>query len=206
MQRLVIVFSLVCLAGPVTAQELKEEDVKFFEQKIRPVLAQKCYKCHAADAEKVKGGLLLDTREGTLAGGDSGAAIVPGDPDKSLLITAVRYNDGTLQMPPTGPLPEEQVNDLVTWVRMNAPDPRTTRPAPSPNGAPSYGGQGKNHWAFKPVKKSSVPEVKMNDWVATPVDAFIVAKLEEKNIPIGAPLGTQIRPRLRPRGPAVRRC
>ena len=74
--------------------------VEFFEKKIRPVLVEHCYDCHSADAKKVKGGLLLDTREGSLKGGDNGPALVPGNPDKSLLIKAVRYTDPDLQMPP----------------------------------------------------------------------------------------------------------
>src|SRR4051794_17539733 len=98
---------------------------QFFESRIRPLLADNCYKCHSQLSEKVKGGLLLDTREGTLKGGETGAAIVPGDPEKSLLIKAVRYTDPDLQMPPKNKkLSEAQIADLVAWVKMGAPDPR----------------------------------------------------------------------------------
>src|SRR5438034_7897906 len=76
-----------------------DEGVEFFEKKIRPLLVENCYQCHSAQSEKVKGGLLLDTREGVLKGGDTGAALVPGDPEKSLLIKAVRHTDKELQMP-----------------------------------------------------------------------------------------------------------
>src|SRR5262245_15325563 len=76
------------------------EDLEFFENKIRPLLVENCYKCHSAQSEKLKGGLLLDTREGVLKGGETGPAIVPGDPEKSLLIKAVRYTDKDLKMPP----------------------------------------------------------------------------------------------------------
>jgi len=79
--------------------------LEFFEQKIRPVLVEKCYSCHSAAAEKLKGNLHLDTREGTLKGGDLGPAIVPGDPDRSLLIKAIRFTDEDLQMPPKKRLP-----------------------------------------------------------------------------------------------------
>src|SRR5437899_1191446 len=93
---------LMQFAGPKpsVAAEPSPAQLQFFESRIRPVLADKCYKCHSERAEKVKGGLLLDTRARMLKGGESGPAIVPGDPDKSLLIKAVRYSDPDLQMPP----------------------------------------------------------------------------------------------------------
>src|SRR3954447_26019582 len=97
----------------------------FFEQKIRPLLVENCYKCHSAQAEKVKGGLLLDTAEGLLKGGDSGPVIAAGDPEKSLLIKAVRYTDPELTMPPKDKkLSPDQIADLEAWVKMGAPDPR----------------------------------------------------------------------------------
>src|SRR5687768_7983339 len=88
----------------------------FFESRIRPVLEQHCYKCHSAQSEKLKGGLHVDTHEGLLKGGDTGPAVVPGDVEKSLLIRALQYKDETLQMPPKQRLPDEVVNDFVTWV------------------------------------------------------------------------------------------
>ncbi len=107
--------------------------LEFFEKKIRPTLADNCYQCHSRQSEKLKGGLLLDTREGLLKGGETGPAIEPGDPDHSLLIKAVRYTDEKLQMPPKGKkLSPEQIADLETWLKMGAPDPRN-----SPSGAVS---------------------------------------------------------------------
>src|SRR6267378_676673 len=91
---------LVLWFVPLVEVRGADDGVEFFEKKIRPLLVEHCYKCHGAQSEKVKGGLLLDTREGVLKGGDTGAAIVPGDPEKSLLIKAVRYTDPDLQMPP----------------------------------------------------------------------------------------------------------
>ncbi len=108
------------------------EQAKFFETKIRPVLMNKCAKCHSSTAEKLKGGLLVDSREGLRKGGDTGPAIVPGNPDESLLITAIRYTDESLQMPPNGQLPDAVVADFEDWVKMGAPDPRgssATKPA-----------------------------------------------------------------------------
>lgn len=115
-------------AMPGEGAELSDRaGVEFFEKHVRPVLVENCYKCHSAEAEKgVKGGLRLDTREGLLKGGDNGPAIMAGNPDKSLLIKAVRYSDENLQMPPKGKkLAEEQIEHLIAWVKMGAPDPRT---------------------------------------------------------------------------------
>lgn len=98
--------------------------VEFFERKIRPILANKCYQCHSRQSKKIKGGLLLDSREGLLKGGDSGPIFVAGAPDKSLLIKAVRYKEEELRMPPDGKkLTEAQVVDLEAWVKMGAPLP-----------------------------------------------------------------------------------
>src|SRR2546423_12854374 len=93
--------SLLLFSAPLlNLRAAASENFDFFEKKIRPLLVEHCYKCHSAQSEKVKGGLLLDTREGVLKGGDTGPAIVPGDPEKSLLIKAVRFTDKELQMPP----------------------------------------------------------------------------------------------------------
>ena len=108
-----------------SAQELTPAQTDFFENHIRPILADKCYKCHSTLAEKIKGGLLLDSREALLKGGDSGKAIVPGDPEASLLIKAVRYTDPDLQMPKDKKLADDEIAALEQWVKMGAPDPRT---------------------------------------------------------------------------------
>src|SRR5262245_18235995 len=96
--------------------------IEFFEKHIRPIFVEHCHKCHSAEAEKLKGGLLRDTRDGLRKGGDTGPAIVPGDPDQSLLIKAVRYTNEDLQMPPAkgggGKLDAKLVADLEAWVKM----------------------------------------------------------------------------------------
>jgi hypothetical protein len=162
----------------VHATEPTRSQLEFFENKIRPVLANHCYKCHSQKAEKVKGGLTLDTREGVLAGGNSGPVIVPGNPDKSPLIAAVRYTNPDLQMPPKGEkLSEAQVADLVAWVKMGAPDPRVATVAQKTWVDPS-----KKHWAFQPVTKPEIPKVKDGGWAKTDIDKFIVARLAEKGM------------------------
>ncbi|MBL9200416.1 MAG: DUF1553 domain-containing protein [Opitutaceae bacterium] len=156
--------------------KLSASDLQFFETKIRPILADKCYNCHSKAGDKVRGGLLLDSREALLHGGNTGPAIVPGNPDKSLLIQAVRYKDEDLQMPPKGEkLSDQQIADLTEWVRRGAPDPRV--PAVGASGK-SYAGVGKNHWAFQPVKKPALPEVQNKSWLKNPIDNFVLGKLE----------------------------
>ena len=157
-------------------------DLQFFEAKIRPVLSEECYKCHSHQADRVKGKLMLDSRDGLLLGGATGPAIMPGKPDDSLLIQAIRYTDEDLQMPPSehgGKLSDQQIADLTEWVRRGAPDPRV--PAVTASGK-SYGGIGKAHWAFQPVKKPEVPVVKDKTWGQSPVDNFILAKLEANSL------------------------
>src|SRR6266496_2697425 len=142
-----VLFAVLTLTTASASQPTKAQ-LEFFENKIRPIFAENCYKCHSPAKGKIKGGLELDWKGGWERGGDSGPAIVPGDPEKSPLIKAVRYTDADLQMPPKGEkLSETQIHDLVAWVKMGAPDPRTARPR-GENSA--YGGNGKDHWAFKP--------------------------------------------------------
>ena len=152
----------------------------FFENKIRPLLIEHCLKCHDGSAtDKPKGGLALDTRAGWEKGGENGPAIVPGQPDKSLFIRAIRYADKDLQMPPKGKkLTAQQIALFEEWVRLGAPDPRTGKPSGPPLSDPNVV---KNHWAFQPVKEPKVPQVQGSKFkVQSPIDAFVAAKLAEK--------------------------
>src|ERR1041385_1636777 len=125
---------ILCLLGAIQQafadSALSKADTEFFESKIRPIFANNCYKCHSADAPKLKGGLSLEFKETMLAGGDTGPAITPGDPERSLLIKAVRYTNPDLQMPPKNKkLSADQIADLVEWVKRGAPDPRSSKSA-----------------------------------------------------------------------------
>jgi hypothetical protein len=164
-------------------QPLTKDQLEFFESRIRPIFAENCYKCHSPSKGTPMAGLELDWKGGWEKGGADGPAIVPGNPDKSLLIQAIRYTDGNLQMPPSGKLPSEAVDDLVKWVRMGAPDPRTTRPAAD---AVTYGGNGKKHWAFQPVAKQIPPAVKNASWVKNDIDRFVLARLESNGMTASA--------------------
>ncbi|GIW88507.1 MAG: hypothetical protein KatS3mg108_2831 [Isosphaeraceae bacterium] len=172
---------LVVSIVPAAADQPSAEDLAFFESKVRPILVERCYECHAVTAKTVRGGLLLDSRPTTLAGGDSGPAIEPGNPDDSLLIQAIRYDDPVLRMPPKGKLPDAEIATLVDWVKRGAPDPRIEAPstaAPNAEKPVLSLEQARQHWAFQPLKDVEPPSVQNATWCRTPIDRFILAKLE----------------------------
>jgi hypothetical protein len=176
----VLLLGTASQAQQQSAPPLSSDQVEFFEKKIRPIFVERCYKCHSVQAEKVKGGLLLDSREGLLKGGDSGPAIVPGDPEKSILIKALRQTD-ELRMPVKEKLPDEQIADFVAWVKMGAPDPRLSSSAPvSSRPTPSLA-EARKFWAFQPPREILPPIVRA-PWCRTPIDNFILARLEERKM------------------------
>ena len=160
------------------AADLKPADLEFFESKIRPVLVAECYECH--DAKKQKGDLRLDYRDGLLKGGEEGAAIVPGDAKKSILIQSMDYSHETLQMPKKRPkLDAKIIADFVEWVNRGAPDPRTKAPEDSITPAWSDLLQvRKNWWSFQPITSPAVPTGKS----ASPIDRFLDAKIAAAGI------------------------
>jgi len=158
-----------------TLLSLQSPEADFFEKKIRPLLADRCYSCHSREANKRKGGLLLDSREGLLKGGESGPAAAPGDPEKSLLIRAVRYGED-LKMPPKGKLPESAVADLAAWIGRDLPWPAGAQ-AHSPAAAP--GNSRALPWSFQPLRKPAAGDI----------DAFIQAGLEARGFSPGPPAG-----------------
>ena len=121
----VVFLAVSCLATAFSAgAEDTAEGLAFFEKKIRPVLVNNCYKCHSANAKKLKAGLYLDRKAGWQQGGESGPTLIPGNPGKSLLLTAIMYKDNDLRMPPDKKLPKEVLADFKKWIAMGAPDPR----------------------------------------------------------------------------------
>lgn len=152
-------------------------ELDFFERKVRPLFIEHCYECHSTASGKSKGGLLLDSRQGWQVGGDSGPAIVPRNPDASLLLQAIRYANPDLEMPPDGRLSEEQVKIIEDWVRAGATDPRegvsqATDPAIDIE-------RGKQFWAFHPPALPPIPAVQNQRWPKNAVDFFILFRLEE---------------------------
>ncbi len=163
---------LSCSIAPLNAADGND----FFETNIRPLLVDHCQKCHGAT--KQQGGLRLDSREAMLKGGDTGPAIVIGQPDKSLLMMAIRRT-GELKMPPEKPLSEKQVEQFAKWVSLGAPWPTSGKPVGKVNPKPTP-----EHWAFQPVRQPALPVVQRESWVRSPIDRFVLAKLEaEKLVP-----------------------
>jgi hypothetical protein len=174
----------ICLVAPalVCGEEIKPEDVEFFEKHVRPVLAERCFECHSAEVDEPDAGLRLDSAAAVLQGGDSGAVLVAGDVENSRLLRAVSYDDVDLQMPPDGKLPDETLEHLREWVRRGAPwpaDPATDKVEDAPKRAGfDLAARKASHWAWQPVQPQSPPEVQHQDWPRTDVDRFLLAKLE----------------------------
>lgn len=173
-----LICSVALLKGisVAAATEPSPDQLAFFEGKVRPLLIKHCYECHSTETKKLKGGLLLDSKEGWMAGGDSGEAIEPGNPNESRLIESVRYKNSHLQMPPKYQLSEAEISVLERWVQMGAPDPRTgTKVAKAPG---IDWEKGKKHWAFQPVARPAIPVVKNNSWTHGDLDHFVLSKIE----------------------------
>src|SRR5262245_41623750 len=180
--RAIPVFVIAIMLGvPVVARA--DEGDEFFEKSIRPLLSERCFECHSGAVNEPKSGLRLDSREGLLQGGTRGPAIVPGSPEKSRLIEAVGYKDVKLQMPPKGKLPESAIADLTKWVQLGAPWPgvqavSTTAKKPVFDIAKRK----QEHWAWQPLRIPPVPAVRNAAWPRSPIDCFILSKLEENGL------------------------
>jgi hypothetical protein len=190
MTRVPIKLTLICLvllalaAGQARVQSAQSTADEFFEKKIRPVLANNCYACHSSKLKAPMGGLVLDTKAGLLKGGDSGPALVPGQPAESLLLRAMRYNDLRLKMPPTDKLPVAVIADFEQWIAAGAHDPRIDAATPITI-TKAHGidfGKGRQWWAFQPVRQLPAPRVKHTAWPRAKIDQFILAKLEQNKL------------------------
>ena len=170
---------------PAAAKPPTAADLEFFEKKVRPLLFENCFGCHGEKTRKAN--LRLDSRAAILKGGDRGAVILPGDPEKSLLVQAIGYQDPGLQMPPKGRLPEEARAILTEWVKRGAPWPTEAKPGAGTNPPAAVNAfdlqKRKNHWAWQTVKRVSPPVVKNPRLpLRNPIDAFLLAKMAAKGI------------------------
>ncbi len=175
----VVLCTISAVYGGEKAVSKKDDKagVAFFENKIRPVLVNRCYECHSEDAEKLGGKLLLDTRSGMMESGESGPSVVAGKPDNSLVIQALKW-DHDLEMPPDEPLSETVINDFVKWVKMGAPDPRSGKVKKVAGRTYKEG----ELWSFEAVEKPELPEVKSAGWPRNPIDRFVLAQIEALNL------------------------
>ena len=182
MKPLLFAFGLV-VAGTALGADFAPDQLAFFEQKVRPVLVEHCHECHSMEAKKLKGGLFLDTKSGWQKGGDSGEpAILPGNPDGSLFMRAIRHLKEDMEMPPKRPkLPDAVIADLSSWIKMGAPDPR--------DGKTETKRGDKSWWSFQPIVPVAPPTPKNlpPGWAKNQIDRFIFAKLAEKSLPPNQP-------------------
>jgi hypothetical protein len=183
---LLCLLPLLVFLPSTSAADPDPKGVEFFEKKIRPALVENCYQCHSEEAarnKKLRGGLYLDSREGLLKGGDNGVVVVPGKPAESLLLKSLSHADA-IKMPPKGKLSDAVIADFTSWVKMGAPDPRTgTTTAKRVIDLEA----GRRYWAFRPLTAVTPPTVAQANRVKTPVDQFILAKLEAAKLTLNAP-------------------
>jgi hypothetical protein len=159
------------------------DQLAFFEAKIRPVLVEHCYECHSAGASEVAGGLLLDSFQGILSGGDTEPPVLPRNPQESLLIKALRYDDTGLQMPPEKKLDEHQIQDFVAWIEMGAPDPRTEDTVAVRKARQQLDWEkARDYWSLRPLTAPALPEVEKHEWVFSDLDRFVLSGLERHEL------------------------
>ncbi len=176
----IVTFTPTAMADPPT-----REQTEFFESKVRPILVENCYQCHSVDAEEIEAGLVLDSKWGWETGGDSGAAITPGDLDQSLLINAVRYNESVVSgMPPKSKLPANQIEILEAWVKMGAPDPRLKATPHSESSITAFdlNQRLQDHWSWRPITPYDPPPVNDTAWPISAIDRFILSKIEQARL------------------------
>lgn len=174
-----VVAAIVAFAGALVADD--KPDADFFEKKVRPILANNCYNCHSASTNS-QGGLRVDDRNGLIQGGGRGPAIVPGNPEKSRMIQAVRQTNDNLKMPPKAKLTDDEIADLTKWIADGAPWPEVKLPASIGKSAAEYEKLRSEHWAWQPLRPAPAPAVRDVAWGRDELDRFILAKLEERGL------------------------
>ncbi|MCA9117164.1 MAG: DUF1549 domain-containing protein, partial [Planctomycetaceae bacterium] len=174
--------------GQPSRQTLRDQE--HFEQKIRPVLIEHCYRCHSGTSQPPKGGLRLDTAAALRTGGDSGPAVVPGQPAESLLLDALKF-DG-LQMPPDRRLPAQVVADFTRWIERGAFDPRTGVRQPVVAEKPNGSAAAESHWAWQPLAKVAPPSIEQPERASRPLDRFLLARLEAAQLEQAPPAAPHV--------------
>ncbi len=182
------VWLFLIFIAPIAAQTVGPD---LFESKIRPVLAAKCYACHSSKLKSPMGGFALDTKAGLQKGGSSGLEVVPRKPQESRLLQALRYTDAHLQMPPSGKLPDNVIQDFDQWIAAGAIDPRVDSVAPGSSAAAPPRKldieKGRAWWAYQPVRETPTPTVQKAAWPRTKIDNFILSKLEANKLQPSSP-------------------
>ena len=172
-------------AGKSAVAKPTAEQLEFFRQQVKPILESRCIKCHGGEA-KIRGKLRLTSRADVLRGGETGPAVSLTQPAKSLLLEAINYE--SLEMPPTGKLPQREIDVLTRWVKQDLPfDDKAIVIKPHAPGPPAVDAKAREFWSFQPVARPVVPKVQQGDWVKNPIDAFVLARLEEVGLTPSGP-------------------
>ena len=169
------------------APQFTPAQLEFFEKEVRPLLAKRCYSCHSAKTEKLKGGLRLDSRSLLLKGGDTGPAAIPGKPAESLMIDAINYGE-VYQMPPKSKLPDREVTVLTRWVAEGLAWPAGESVA-GPDSETDFdlARRKADHWCWQPIKRQRIPRVSDRAWPSHPLDNFVLHRLEREKLTPAAP-------------------
>ena len=180
--------ALVFLSATLVQAAATPEQLEFFEKKIRPVLAERCYACHSADT-MAAAELRVDTREAIRRGGTRGPAVAPGAPAASTLLRAIEYADLDLKMPPDGKLSESEITDFRAWIEMGAPDPREDASAQSAAEEPAGFDweEARKFWAYRPIEQPAPPAVHDTAWPANDIDRFLLARIEDESLSPASP-------------------
>ncbi len=184
---LIALTATVLFMPTARAADPTPEQLEFFEKKVRPVFVEHCFGCHSKKAIKKRAGLYLDSRAGILKGGDNGPLFEPGKPEDSRLIEALEYKNAGMQMPKMGKLPDAIIADLTAWVKMGAPLPPDDKLVAEDKPTFDLQKRKHDHWAWQPIRTPEIPAVKNKAWATSPIDAFILAKLEAKNLTPAGP-------------------
>jgi len=172
-------------AGKSAVAKPTAEQLEFFRQQVKPILESRCIKCHGGEV-KIRGKLRLTSRADVLRGGETGPSVSLTEPAKSLLLEAINYE--SLEMPPTGKLPQREIDVLTRWVKQDLPfDDKAIVIKPHAPGPPAVDAKAREFWSFQPVSRPVVPKVQQGDWVKNPIDAFVLARLEEVGLTPSGP-------------------
>ncbi|MEQ1825497.1 MAG: DUF1553 domain-containing protein [Pirellula sp.] len=161
-------------------ESFSNDDLAFFEQKVRPLLIEKCFECHSQRSDKIGGGLRLDARDTILSGGDNGPAVIAGQPGQSLLVRAIHYSEPKIEMPPDGKLNDRSVAVFEDWIRRGLPYANSAGSQPEKKKVDIE--SGRKHWSFQPLRKDALPEITNRDWPNRSVDTYIASQLEKHGI------------------------
>ncbi|MCA9187819.1 MAG: PSD1 and planctomycete cytochrome C domain-containing protein [Pirellulaceae bacterium] len=177
----IVAYFFLGAALPALADE--REDAEFFERHVRPILVSRCFECHGPDVKEPRGNLRMGSKEELLKGGDTGPSVDLDEPLQSLVLSAIRY-DGLFEMPPTGRLPQAELETLVQWVERGAfwPDTKTVPLIPSADARPNIQQLAQSHWAWQTPQRHPVPDVVHADWPRTSIDAFLLSKMEQHGL------------------------